>query len=162
MAIILLTNDSYQDHFHPFYPIAYKTIFDGEDVSEWIEKEEHLLTAILTVASKDDPTWALVHEACSRHMESLMSKLIYTGSTTVGAVEAMLILAEWVPQHPQENAVIGCGKEDQGAWMLVGVAIRLGYLQRLEQTGLLQDKDFQSQNFSRKRIAWAGKTSLSS
>lgn len=145
----------YHDHFHPFYPIAYKSIFDGEDVSEWIEKEEHLLTAILTVASKDDPTWALVHEACSRHMESLMSKLIYTGSTTVGAVEAMLILAEWVPQHPQENAVIGCGKEDQGAWMLVGVAIRLGYLQRLEQTGLLQDKDYQSQNFSRKRIAWA-------
>ncbi|KAF7555695.1 hypothetical protein G7Z17_g2000 [Cylindrodendrum hubeiense] len=151
----------YHQRFHPFFPIAHKPIFDGEDVSEWIEKEEHLLTAILTVASKDDPAWAAVHEACSRHMESLMSKLIYTGSTTVGAVEAMLILAEWAPQHPQENAVIGCGKEDQGAWMLVGVAIRLGYLQRLEQTGLLLEKDVQSENFSRKRIAWAG-TTLSS
>ncbi|KAH7127357.1 fungal-specific transcription factor [Dactylonectria macrodidyma] len=147
----------YHQHYHPFFPIAHGPIFDGDDVSEWIEKEEHLLTAILTVASKDDPTWALIHEACSRHMESLMSKLIYTGSTTVGAVEAMLILAEWAPQHPQENAVIGCGKEDQGSWMLVGVAIRLGYLQRLEQTGLLQEKDIQSQSFSRKRIAWAGK-----
>ncbi|KAM0347756.1 hypothetical protein ACHAPU_004771 [Fusarium lateritium] len=71
-------------------------------------------------------------------MEAQISKLIYTGSTTVGAVEALLILAEWAPQPQEENLMIGCGKEDQGSWMLVGVAIRLAYLQNLEQTGLEQ------------------------
>lgn len=90
-------------------------------------------------------------------MESLVSKLIYTGSTTVGAVEALLILAEWTPQPPEENLAIGCGKEDPGSWMLVGLAVRLGYLQRLEQTGLHQGEDSRSQHASRQRLAWAGK-----
>jgi hypothetical protein len=89
-------------------------------------------------------------------MESLISKLIYSGSTTVGAVEALLILAEWAPQPPQHDHVIGCGKEDHGAWMLVGMAIRLGYLQRLEQTGLRQPQGTLSGHACRQRIAWAG------
>ena len=91
-------------------------------------------------------------------MESLLSPLIYGGVTTVGAVEALLILAEWAPQPPHEISSIGCGKEDYGAWMLVGVAIRLGYLQRMEQTGLQDPPESPSESFSRKKIAWAGKS----
>lgn len=90
-------------------------------------------------------------------MESLISKLIYTGSTTIGAVEALLILAEWAPQPPEENLMIGCGKEDLGSWMLVGVAIRLAYLQRLEQTGLISREETGSERGSRQRIACAGR-----
>jgi len=93
-------------------------------------------------------------------METLISGLIYRGSNTVGAVEALLILAEWAPQRLQEKPTIGRGEEDQGAWMQVGVAIRLGYLQRLEQTGLLQAKDPKPDGFSRKQLAWAGKSPL--
>lgn len=89
-------------------------------------------------------------------MESLISRLIYGSEATVGAVEALLILAEWAPQPPHEISSFGCGKEDYGAWMLVGVAIRLGYLQRLEQTGLQEGEDALSDTFTRKRIAWAG------
>ncbi|KAM3461769.1 hypothetical protein NHJ6243_004703 [Beauveria neobassiana] len=144
----------YHENFHPFFPVVYKSIFDGH-ISDWIEKEPHVLTAVLTVASKEEPSWQRAHEACSRHMESLLSPLIYGGVTTVGAVEALLILAEWAPQPPHEISSIGCGKEDYGAWMLVGVAIRLGYLQRLEQTGLQDPPDSQSESFSRKKIAWA-------
>lgn len=117
-----------------------------------------MLTAVLTVASKEEPSWQRAHEACSRHMESLLSPLIYGGVTTVGAVEALLILAEWAPQPPHEISSIGCGKEDYGAWMLVGVAIRLGYLQRLEQTGLHDPPESPSESYSRKKIAWAGKS----
>lgn len=93
-------------------------------------------------------------------MEGLLSQLIYGSVATVGAVEALLILAEWAPQPPHEISSIGCGKEDHGAWMLVGVAIRLGYLQRLEQTGLQDEGDVPSEGFTRKRIAWAGKVSF--
>ncbi|OAA69681.1 aminopeptidase 2 [Cordyceps fumosorosea ARSEF 2679] len=144
----------YHENFHPFFPIVYKSIFDGH-ISDWIEKEPYVLTAVLTVASKEEPSWQRAHEACSRHMESLLSPLIYGGVTTVGAVEALLILAEWAPQPPHEISSIGCGKEDYGAWMLVGVAIRLGYLQRLEQTGLQEPPETPSESFSRKKIAWA-------
>lgn len=152
---VRLTLDSYHEKYHPYFPIAHKDLFTSDDVLQWVDKEPHLLTAVLTVASKDEPSWAAIHEACSKHMEALISKLIYRGSTTVGAVEALLILAEWAPQRFQETPIIGRGEEDQGAWMQVGVAIRLGYLQRLEQTGLLQAKDPKPDQFSRKQLAWA-------
>lgn len=114
------------------------------------------MTAILTVASKDDPSWFRVYDACSRHIETFLSNFIYAGSNSVGSVEALLILAEWAPQRPQENSAIGCGQEDHGAWMLVGLAVRLGYLQRLEQSALLPDEGKLSAEMSRKRVVWAG------
>lgn len=89
-----------------------------------------------------------------------MSTLIYAGSISIGSVEALLILAEWAPQRPQENTSIGCGQEDHGAWMLVGMAIRLGYLQKLEQAALLPDDGNISAEMSRKRVVWAGKPLL--
>ncbi|KAM0502786.1 hypothetical protein ACHAP8_003617 [Fusarium lateritium] len=147
--------EQYHDNFHIFFPIAYSVIFDYTRLLESLEEEQYLITAILTVATKDDPSWSKAHTACARYMESQISKLIYTGSTTVGAVEALLILAEWAPQPLEENLMIGCGKEDQGSWMLVGVAIRLAYLQNLEQTGLTQRGEDVTQDLSRKRIAWA-------
>ncbi|ESU17039.1 hypothetical protein FGSG_10337 [Fusarium graminearum PH-1] len=147
--------EQYHDNFHIFFPIAYSAIFDYTHLLESIEKEQYLITAILTVATKDDPSWSKAHTACARYMESQISKLIYTGSTTVGAVEALLILAEWAPQPLEEDLMIGCGKEDQGSWMLVGVAIRLAYLQNLEQTGLTQRDGDKTEELSRKRIAWA-------
>ncbi|KAG6085801.1 hypothetical protein E4U16_000013 [Claviceps sp. LM84 group G4] len=146
----------YHEKFHPFFPVAHCKLFEsGCSVLEWAEKEPHLLTAILTVASKDDPTWFRVYDACSRHIENFLSTLIYAGSTSIGSVEALLILAEWAPQRPQENSAIGCGQEDHGAWMLVGMAIRLGYLQRLEQAALVPDDGNLSQVMSRKRVVWA-------
>ncbi|RBR05797.1 hypothetical protein FVER53590_03065 [Fusarium verticillioides] len=147
--------EHYHDNFHIFFPIAYSAAFDSSRILELIEHEPYLITAILTVATKDDPSWSRAHNACARHMETQISKLIYTGSTTVGAVEALLILAEWAPQPLEENLMIGCGKEDQGSWMLVGVAIRLAYLQNLEQTGLVQRVEGAPEHLSRKRIAWA-------
>lgn len=145
----------YHTKFHLYFPIAYKAVFDVGHVSEWIEKEQHLITAILTVVTKDDPAWLTAHEACARHMETLISKLIYVGSTTVGAVEALLILAEWAPQPPEDSLMIGCGKEDQGSWMLVGIAIRLAYLQNLEQTTLTHGEEGVSEYVCRQRTVWA-------
>ncbi|TWU77753.1 hypothetical protein ED733_008599 [Metarhizium rileyi] len=145
----------YHEKFHPFFPVAYANIFGDGPILQWAEKEPHLLTAILTVASQDDPTWFRVYDACSRHIETWLSTLIYAGSNSVGSVEALLILAEWAPQRPQENSSIGCGQEDHGAWMLVGLAIRLGYLQRLEQTALLPEDGEPSLEVSRKRVVWA-------
>ncbi|KAK1496372.1 fungal specific transcription factor domain-containing protein, partial [Colletotrichum cuscutae] len=153
-----LTTTRYIDHFHPFFPVADKCILTHTPatVSSLIDSEPHLVTAIFTVASKDEPSMTRVHEACSRYMETLISKLIYKGSTTVGAVEALLILAQWAPQRLQEKPTVGRGEEDEGAWMQIGVAIRLGYLQSLEQTGLLSDKTSpSSETFRRKRLVWA-------
>lgn len=83
-----------------------------------------------------------------------MSRLLRDRSAGIGAVEALLIMAEWAPQIFETS--IGCGEEDQSSWMYVGIAIRLGYLQRLEQTGLEQCAS-KSEEDVRRRLAWAGK-----
>lgn len=148
---------TYYEHYHPFFPVAHNCILSPPSIPFLTDSEPHLVTAIFTVVSKDEPSLSAVHEACSRHMETLISKLIYKGSTTVGAVEALLILAQWAPQRLQEKPTVGRGEEDEGAWMQIGVAIRLGYLQSLEQTGLLVDKQSAlSEQFRRKRLVWAG------
>lgn len=151
----------YHEHYHPFFPVADGRIFDGRGIPSLAQAEPHLLTSILTVASKDDPAWHRVHEACASHMDCLVSRLTSRGSSSVGAVEALLVLAEWAPQRQQKQqhdtapTLIGRGEEDQGAWMQIGVAIRLAYLQGLEQTGLANSQQMRSVDFERKRVAWA-------
>lgn len=50
-------------------------------------------------------------------MQQLMADLVYSGRGSVEAVEAMLILAEWVPRRPHSTPAVGRGEEDQAAWM---------------------------------------------
>jgi hypothetical protein len=71
--------------------------------------------------------------------------------------QAMLILAEWVPRIPGSNSqpAIGRGEEDQAAWMYVGTAIRLGYLLGIDRTGFRVDRESQTADLNRKRLAWA-------
>lgn len=130
---------------------------DSTQLPKMAAKEPHLLTAICTVASKDDPAWWQIHEACSSHMQQLIASLVYCGGGTVEAVEALLILAEWVPRRPHSTPAIGRGEEDQAAWMHVGTAIRLGYLLGLDRTGFRSDTDGLSTDLGRKRLAWAGR-----
>ncbi len=54
-------------------------------------------------------------------MRELIGDLVYSGRGTVEAVEAMLILAEWVPRIPHATPAVGRGEEDEAAWMFVGV-----------------------------------------
>ncbi|KAH6695640.1 hypothetical protein F5X68DRAFT_258210 [Plectosphaerella plurivora] len=148
---------NYHTHYHAYFPVAPKAIFDDINPLLLVRTEPHLLTAILIVASKDEKCWSDAHQIFSRYMETLISKLVYGSTATVGAVEALLILAEWATQRPQENPAIGRGEEDHSAWMLVGVAIRLGYLQRLEQTALPHsqpDGSRRLEEYSRRRLAW--------
>jgi hypothetical protein len=85
----------------------------------------------------------------------LIAELVYSGGGTVEAVEAMLILAEWVPRRPQSVPAVGRGEEDQAAWMYVGTAIRLGYLLGIDRSGFRTEGEAQSADLNRKRLAWA-------
>jgi len=88
-------------------------------------------------------------------MQRLVSALVYTGPADVEAVEALLILAEWAPQPYSFMTKVGRGEEDRGAWMQVGLAVRLGYLQGLDQSS----REIKKHNgdTKRRRLAWAGK-----
>jgi len=144
----------YRENYHSFFPIANEQILDPKNIFSIAHEEPHLLTAILTIASKDDPEYSTIHSAVSDHMQRLVSALVYTGPADVEAVEALLILAEWAPQPYSFMAKVGRGEEDRGAWMQVGLAVRLGYLQGLDQTS----REIQKGNgdTKRRRLAWAG------
>ncbi|CAK4033166.1 related to 3-oxoacyl-[acyl-carrier- ] reductase [Lecanosticta acicola] len=145
----------YEDKYHPYFPLANPAAMDPNNLPTIAAKEPHLLAAILTVASKDEKDWWQVHDDCSTHMQSLVASLVYTGSAAVEAVEAMLILAEWVPRRPHSTPSIGRGEEDQAAWMYVGTAIRLGYLLGIDRTGFRAESEAQTADLNRKRLAWA-------
>lgn len=145
----------YEDKYHPFFPLANPLAFDMQNLSKIAAKEPHQLAAILTVASKDEKDWWQVHEACSMHMQNLIAQLVYSGVGEVEAVEAMLILAEWVPRRPHSTPTVGRGEEDQAAWMYVGTAIRLGYLLGIDRSGFRAETESQTADLNRKRLAWA-------
>ena len=145
----------YEDKYHQFFPIANPAAMDPRNLPDISMKEPHLLAAILTVASKDEKDWWSVHEACSAHMQQRIAELVYSGVGSVEAVEAMLILAEWVPRRPNSTSNVGRGEEDNAAWMYVGTAIRLGYLLGIDRTGFRGESEAASADLNRKRLAWA-------
>ena len=114
----------YESKYHPYFPLANTLAFDLQHLPTIATEESHLLTAMLTVASRDEETWWQVHKVCSTHMQTLIAELVYSGSGTVQAIEAMLILAEWVPRKLHSNPAVGRGEEDGAAWMYVGIAVR--------------------------------------
>ncbi|GAB7352267.1 hypothetical protein MBLNU459_g2728t1 [Dothideomycetes sp. NU459] len=145
----------YSERYHPFFPLANPAALDARQLPTIAAKEPHLLAAICTIASKDEQSWWQVHESCSSHMQELIATLVYGGGGEVEAVEALLILAEWVPRRPQSAPAVGRGEEDNSAWMFVGTAVRLGYLLGLDRTGFRDVSDPQSSEFNRKRLAWS-------
>lgn len=144
----------YHESYHSFFPIANEQILDPKNIFSKAHEEPHLLTAILTIASKDESEYSPIHSAVSDHMQHLISALVYTGPADVEAVEALLILAEWAPQPYSFMTKVGRGEEDRGAWMQVGLAVRLGYLQGLDQTSREIRKG--NGDTKRRRLAWTG------
>ncbi|KAK5168999.1 uncharacterized protein LTR77_006308 [Saxophila tyrrhenica] len=154
MIEILLAR--YENKYHQYFPLANPAAMDTHNLREIAKKEPHLLAAILTVASKDEKEWWQIHEACSSHMQQLIAELVYGGHGSVEAVEAMLILAEWVPRRPHATPSVGRGEEDMRAWMFVGTAIRLGYLLGIDRTGFRTENEGETTaDLNRKRLAWA-------
>ncbi|KAK2799362.1 hypothetical protein FQN50_008521 [Emmonsiellopsis sp. PD_5] len=146
----------YADNFHPYLPLVPRKYFDPASLDLFASEEKHLLTAVLTIASKDLVDSPHVHEVCSKYMHELISGIAAGTDCDVEAVEALLILAEWEPQglRPKIEAV-GRGEEDRAAWMHVGLALRSGYFLGLDRTSFRGDIANDARSDGRKRLAWA-------
>jgi hypothetical protein len=70
-------------------------------------------------------------------MQQLVSMILVGSDANVEAVEALLILSQWVSHHPE--ASVGRGEEDKLAWMYIGNALRLGYLLEIDRTSFKSD-----------------------
>ena len=148
----------YRQYYHAYLPLVPRSFFDPANLDLLAAENKHLLTAMLTIASKD---WiernSYLHECCSRYMHDLISGIAAGTDCGVEAVEALLLLAEWEPQGLRDRVeAIGKGEEDRSAWMHVGTALRVGNFLGLERTSFRQEVVAEDEGtYSRKRLAWA-------
>lgn len=126
-----------------------------------IKRSDHfLLTVILAIASRDSPQHSLTHRYCCDHAQRLLLEVLlaHPWAQTARTVQALLLLAEWLPwQIKQATAdtpkTLLC--EDQAAWSLVGLAVRQGYLLRLDRAAFQDTGDNQSlERDEEKRLTW--------
>jgi Fungal specific transcription factor domain len=146
----------YAEHYHPYLPLVPKTYFDRAALDSFAASDKHLLTAVLTIASKDFTDDSNIHHCCSRYMHDLISGIAAGHDCEVEAVEALLLLAEWEPQGLRDQIEsVGRGEEDRAAWMHVGIALRTGYFLGLDRTAFRSEAAEEAKNDGRKRLAWA-------
>jgi hypothetical protein len=146
----------YAEHYHCYLPLVPRKYFDPAQLDTFAVNEKHLLTAVLTISSKDLIEQPNVHVCCSRYMHDLISGVAAGHDVDVEGVEALLLLAEWEPQGLRNQInKIGRGEEDRSAWMHVGIALRTGYFLALDRTAFRQESLEEAKIDARKRLAWA-------
>jgi hypothetical protein len=143
--------NTYEQSYHPYFPIAPRESFNPQTLPQLSRREPHLFSAILAVASKDDEK---VHRICYDHMQQMISDLVAGADAGVEAVEALLILAQWVSHRPQPHVTVGRGEEDRQAWMYVGTAVRLGFFLGIDRTSFKTEQSEHSPVFIRSKLAW--------
>ncbi|KAJ5551715.1 hypothetical protein N7461_006413 [Penicillium sp. DV-2018c] len=146
----------YEENFHQYLPVVPRKYFNYANLNAFATNEKHLLTAVLTIASKDLVGQPRIHEYCSKYMHELVSDIAMGAECDVEAVESLLLLAEWEPQglHPRIERV-GRGEEDRAAWMHVGLALRSGYFIGMDRTSFRGESPSDSEAEARRRLAWA-------
>ena len=146
----------YAENFHPYLPLVPRKYFERSALDEFATNEKYLLTAIVTIASKDLLDRPEIHECCSKYMMDLITGISAGAECDVDAIEALLLLAEWEP-HGLRSRIerVGRGEEDRAAWMHVGLALRSGYFIGLDRTSFRGDPYGDQATEARRRLAWA-------
>lgn len=150
----LANQRSYAIHYHPFFPIVPANVLLPQFLPDTIIHESFLLTAALVVASRDQLHLTELHQSIWQHMRKLILDVVLGMSTirSVGCVEGLLILGEWTPLTLGQNDDGGEG----AAWSILGLAVRLAYLLRLEESSFKGNKE-SDPLMLRRRLAWTCK-----
>jgi hypothetical protein len=89
-------------------------------------------------------------------MQSLVSMIVAGADADVEAVEALLLLSQWISHRPQmEKNSVGRGEEGRVAWMYVGTALRLGWYLGIDQTAFKGEPTEGLALYNRKRVLWS-------
>ncbi|KAL3483781.1 hypothetical protein BJX62DRAFT_219637 [Aspergillus germanicus] len=145
--------ERYATIYHPFYPIAPVGALNRRLIGDTARDAPHLLTAMITIAASNTTRRGHVAEACARSMRSLLAELGSGKRCGIEAVEAMLLIAEWEPEHLlPDSTKVSCGQEDMAAWLHIGTAIRIAQALKLDRTVMRRHTEIGQT--SRERLAW--------
>lgn len=154
---------SFSEHYHPFMPIVNSQSLNPRNIEVTAAEEPFLLSAILMIATKDRVDLEAEHRCIWSHLQGMILAVALGSSATkcVGAIEALLLLAEWVPhahfQQPDNSHRRGkrSDDEDSAAWTLVGLAVRQGYLIHLDRYAFRGGEQGDSKSTAeRNRLTW--------
>ncbi|KAH6981369.1 hypothetical protein BKA56DRAFT_587154 [Ilyonectria sp. MPI-CAGE-AT-0026] len=151
-ALLIQLLHLYAEKYHPFCPIVPGTVLRPDQISDTIENESFLLTSVLVVASKDRRDLVDLHKSIWTYMRQLILDVVLgmTSIRNVGCVEGLLLLGEWT--------LLNQGHTDDGgegaAWSILGLAVRLAYLLRLEDSSFKGGDGEVDTSIQRERLAW--------
>ncbi|CAG9992937.1 unnamed protein product [Clonostachys byssicola] len=149
----------YAERYHPFMPIVPEHVLSPQKIQKTAAEEPFLLTSILTVSTKDRKGFEMLQRGLCSYIYKGIIDIVMGISTapSVGSVEGLLLLAEWVP-HADIGASsfkLPASGEDSAAWSLVGLAVRQAYLLHLDNYAFRTEIKDEPQALSdRKRLAW--------
>ncbi|VUC30201.1 unnamed protein product [Clonostachys rosea] len=128
----------YARNYHPYCPIVPPYMLGPQAMTKIRRSDYFLLTVILAVASRDMPGHVLVHRYCWDHAQRLLLEVLlaHSWAQTPRTVQAILLLAEWIPYQIKQDGTESPKNllsEDRSAWSLIGLAVRQGYLLRLDR-----------------------------
>ncbi|KAM0754657.1 hypothetical protein T439DRAFT_118591 [Meredithblackwellia eburnea MCA 4105] len=132
-----------------------------EQLAKFASQELHLVTVMVVIASRHDRN-PRVHDKSWAYLQTLINEIILGKNAGVGAVEALLLLSEYLPRQKDVVASNLNAEENRMSWMLVGTAVRLGYMLGLDQKTLLPAKSLEESTsgteaeemLNRERVAW--------
>jgi hypothetical protein len=156
--------ERYHDTYHAFLPLVPRHVLSTRDIARTATDEPFVLTAVLLIVTKDQTEYRALHRKLWEAMQHMLLQIVLGSMQvrTVGCVEGLLILAEWVPHvntgqlNVSEKGTGGlAGSEDTAAWTLVGLAVRQAYLLHLDKYAFRSELvDENKTSLNRKRLVW--------
>ncbi|KDQ49197.1 hypothetical protein JAAARDRAFT_43035 [Jaapia argillacea MUCL 33604] len=125
-------------------------------LAAFADEEPHLLATIIVIASRHEKN-SQIHERSWSYLQSCITGIMCGKKATVGTVEALLLLSEYLPRQSDEDVVDIHEEENRMSWMLVGTAVRLGYMMGLDQKTFIPpdgSSDEMDDSLHRERLAW--------
>ncbi|PAV15145.1 specific RNA polymerase II transcription factor [Pyrrhoderma noxium] len=150
---------------HAIFPMfSYNRIpRTSSELAQFATEETPLLTAIVVIVSRQEKLFE-IHSKSWEYMSKLMYEMILGKHTTTGAMEALLLLSENLPRRPEP---VSEDEEHRMSWMLVGMAVRMGYmlghdqktlrpyaLKSEESSNRNNDKKNEHERIDRDRLSW--------
>ncbi|KAJ5691148.1 hypothetical protein N7488_011883 [Penicillium malachiteum] len=144
----------YKEHYHSFFPLVPASVLNPGEITKTLKNESFLLTTILLIASKDLPELTHINKAIWSYLRQRILDIALgaAGTHHISCVEGLLLLGEWTLPTQTQAGEIG----SEAPWSILGLAVRLAYRLRLEESsfpGSDNDND-QDTDAERKRLAW--------
>ncbi|KAK0388201.1 hypothetical protein NLU13_4446 [Sarocladium strictum] len=152
----------FEQKYHPYCPIAPRHVLGRAGVERIGDTDFFLLTVMLTIATRDQPKYSMLHRHCWEHTQRLLLDVLlsHPWTQTPTTVQALLLLSEWLPhiqmRHSTSAESGNSFSEDRTAWSIIGQAVRHAYMLRLDRAAFRDNASTQAtEEADIKRLIWA-------